>query len=313
MRLAPTEGSGTETLATSRQRSGRSDDRSCTAWRRGTGTLLTLSGTPETKWQFEYADVSEDPEAVDRAHTPPLLRRTLAALGFHRLGASHAWLRHRSSHLVREVWVTEDGRVEALTSGSDPTIELCTLFADGAVVTTLLRPDFATWLLLAPGLRWHRADRYDSTMVSGTIGELERRHRERVAEHEKREGAVVVPFQSMREHLAIRLRTNDLRSARMEPHIRGSLAAGGVAATVTVFALMDRISSHQGAMPFALRFALALAGALVTGYLAFLLALWMVVPHVVILRPGPIVGSARELLDRAAALPRRRLPQPARG
>jgi hypothetical protein len=245
----------------------------------------------------DWADVSEDRQlAVSR------LRFTL-------LGYAHAWLRSRGQHLVHEVWVSPDRLSQAVMTGSEQ-LELVTLFEDGTVIKTILRPDLATWLFMAPGMRAHSADRHSTRSVAGEPADVFRRHVERIEQHEQQHGVRPVPVESMCVHFATRIRARDLLNARFAWHFTIAHVMGGVGAFVAVIAVNVRgMLSHGPDFPTSWR-AIVLAAplAMIATLLSYGMGLWFIAPTLVRLRPGPPPLPAAELMDRAQQVERRPLP-----
>lgn len=268
-----------------------------------------MSAAPRSKSAFEYADVSDDPDAPLWANVPTDVRAAMIRLGFEALGHAHAWHRQGRVHLVHEVRVSENLRTQAVLGASDPTIELASLFEDGTIVKTILRPSKASWMLLAPGMAYDRRDRFFFEAVDGAAADVLRRHQQRLDERVRDTGGCTVALDSMRAHFAIRLRSAELMNAKLPAQIglsAGAAVACGVLAIIGLTALVVSRFGTDVSVPL-----LALLGVLAAGIVmipVFKAMLWWIAPYVVRFWPGPAPSSARELWSRASAIPTRPLP-----
>jgi hypothetical protein len=259
---------------------------------------------------FEYADVSEDPNASSWADIPTVLRREIGRLDFVQLGYAHAWHRKHHAHLVHEVFVSADARTQAVVHAQAPHVELITLFGDGSIVKTQQRPPTSTWVLMAPGMGAHRADGLLFESVDGDASTMVRRHEERVRVHELAANVPTVRMDSMQAHFAVRLRAAELLNARFPLQFGLAIALAFATQVVGSYFVLSFARSRLG--PDAPRLWLALLAALggtIAALGVFQLVLYWAAPYGLRwARPGPPRVGATTLLERAAEVPRRMLP-----
>ncbi len=210
---------------------------------------------------------------------------------------------------MHEVRVSPDNRSQAVLGSRNPSLELVTLFEDGAVLRTMLRPSKAVWRVMAPGMRAHPADLHEIEAVDGELLAVVRRHEERVDDREREAGVRPVAMDSMRAHLAVRLRSSELLNARFPAQfaISGAVAVAAGLFTAAVLMAFSMMKLAPRAFPLTIAVWTGLGTAIVVLPVFRVTLLW-VAPYIVRLRPGPSPRLASELMAEAGEVPRRPLP-----
>jgi len=255
---------------------------------------------------FDYYDLSGDKAAWRYTALDDDVEIELRRAGFVPLGVVKAELRaHKQTRLTTQVWVTEDGRV--VTNGP---LELATLFEDGTIVKTSMRPPRAIFTRERWVLRMHPNDRHPHAFVEGSLEKRLAAHLETVARFEKE--SRVVPIASMSEYFAVRLRDAELRIARHNPqHVISLWTTSIVSLAVGFLPVIWRarkLGPHKHAfVPHLLAtlqlttlFFLALF--IVALPLRALMVTW-ISPWIVRLRPGPPPRPAADWIELAREIP----------
>jgi hypothetical protein len=243
---------------------------------------------------FDYYDLSRDDAAWDYTALDDDDMIALRRAGFRPLGVLRAVLRSNARYKVTsQVWVSADRRVTA--DGG----ELATLFEDGTIVKTNTPPEGAFFDAMYWKVHAHPSDRRPYTFTAGPLSDKLAAHLERVVQFEKE--SPVVPFESMTQYFAVRLRDAELRIVRqrreewMVVPVTGVLAMGcAVAALLTWKLRLPHRPQPRDLIPALVLLVLAFLIAAVP--VAKVMSTW-IAPRLARLRPGPPRRPAADWIE----------------
>lgn len=253
---------------------------------------------------WDYFDASRDPHAQERCHIPKQTTETLTAAGFERVGCALAIYRLNGAELVHEIWGSADGFVLAEVIARTGRIELVTLLEDGLILKTAMRPPWFEWILVAPGMRAHRLDRYVYQAVGGSFATVHARHLERVSASGQR---TVAGLEPMLTHFATRLRIAELRDTRVPRQFALSWWVGVPLGMLLAFAIVGRHHFNHRLPPLSVIVMLDAMMLAPCALVATVIARVFITPEIVRMRPGPPALPATELVERASNVPQGRV------
>ncbi len=256
---------------------------------------------------FEYADVSADPVASFWAEVPLDVKRTLDRLEFERVGYAHGHLAQCQVHLVHEIRVSPDGLVQSVAGRGPPDVEFASLLADGTVLKSIPRPPPLIWLNMAPGMRHQARDRHLLFAIDAPIEEVLADHRHRLEALVEERGSPAVPLDSMAAHFAVRLRSAELRDARIPSHLWFAYIGAMLTMMASVVGLAGYLKS-LGALKSNWSVVLCILAGLIVYVPAHRVILWQIAPRLARLLPAPPPSDAVALMARGRQVPVRALP-----
>jgi hypothetical protein len=249
------------------------------------------------KLVWDYFDASDDPLAQGRCEVPDTVTVTLDRLGFERLGHALAVFRMNRMELVHEVWTSDDGVTLAEVTASSGRVSLLTLFEDGTIVKTSVRPPLFDWIYSAPGTRWPRAAQLTHAYVTGPLDDVLARHRDRVAETKK----TPIPATMMQTYFAMRIRQGELLVATIYPQLMVAIVLSTVLSLAITLPFLRVYVHRHGKSPGAVL--LAMIGATIVLLPTQHVAKWFIAPYIVRLRSGPPPRDAETLCAVASEVP----------
>ncbi len=249
-----------------------------------------------------YTDVSLDRTALARSGLPESMLAETGKLGFDHAG----WIATTVSDggganspvLLTSVHTACDRQSVAslLRTSAFDDVSFATLFEDGSVVETGLRPK-KRWWYLRWGLDVPRVHAFALEYVeAGSIAALREIHETRV-EAERRRGGRPVSGHDMRTYLAIRKRYRELADPRMQRQQTIALVSGMLAIAMSAAAsAYVRKGVGPSALPMISNTAVAIGLSMLIGALVFMVSLFFVAPILARGAKAPPPRSARELL-----------------